>query len=57
MRGLTSPEGKLSRVGHRIALVKDDKLDALAHELLSAAERFDFFSHYIDASIVRRVQL
>ena len=57
MKGLTSPKGELSRVGHGIALVKDDKLDALAHELLGAAERFDFFSHHIDASVVRRVKL
>lgn len=42
---------------HRIALIKDYQLDALAHELLGRAETLDLVPDHVDASIVRSVQL
>lgn len=57
MRILTSSESELGCVGHAVALVEDNQLNALAHELLSRAEALDLFPHHVDASVVRRIQL
>ena len=56
LSALTSSKGELGCVGHMIALVKNNQLDAFAHELLSTTERFNFFSDHIDASIVGCIQ-
>ena len=54
---LTASQGELGGRGHGVALVEDDKLDAAAHELLSAAETFDLVADHVDAAVVTGVQL
>ena len=43
-------------VGHAVALVEYNELDALAHELLSAAEALDFFADDVDAPVVGGIE-
>lgn len=48
----TSSKSELGNLSHRVALVKYDKLDTFAHELLSGAKTFDLLSDDVDTSIV-----
>jgi len=60
-----APQRHLRRVGHGICLVQDNQLVARdpalcrcrGEYLLGGGERLDLLAHYVDAAVVRRVEL
>ena len=54
---LTASKRELSSRGHRIALIENDKFNASAHQLLSAAKAFYLVPNNVDATIITCIQL
>lgn len=53
----TSAQGKLRIIGHCIGFIQNNQLHPRAEQALRPGELLDLPPNYIDASIVRRVEL
>jgi hypothetical protein len=50
-------EGELGTARDCIALIENDQLDTLAHDLLRSAERLDLVPDDVDSSLIRGIEL
>ena len=49
---LTTAEGELCVLGHRICLIQNHELDTLAEQLLRAGKALDLVAHDVNAAVI-----